>query len=293
MKSTTTDKYAEKQAQINLKRKEVITRYSSLWANMIFNWSTQGLDDMVWLMYSANYLFRTDNVRWAIDPLSLNWRIPYAPEMELCHDLQPLSFVLLTHSHKDHLDINLLSSLQHLPIRWIIPEFLLPLIKIKVPICDKQIIVPHPLQPIEFEGFRITPFKGQHLVTHPDGTQTGVPEMGYMVEYKDKRWLFPGDTRVYDAKLFPLFGDIDILFAHLWLGRGAALVDPPQLIEAFCQFCADLEPERIILTHIEELGRDADDYWDSWHVNNILSQFQQKFPKIPIVPTHLGEGVRI
>jgi hypothetical protein len=72
MKSTITDKYAEKQTQINLKRKEVINRYPPLWANMILDWNTQGLDDMVWLHYSANYLFRTGNIRWAIDPLSLN-----------------------------------------------------------------------------------------------------------------------------------------------------------------------------------------------------------------------------
>jgi hypothetical protein len=65
--------------------------------------------------------------------------------MELCRDLHKLSFVLLTHSHKDHLDINLLSALLHLPILWIIPEFILPLIKANVPLHDKQILIPHPV----------------------------------------------------------------------------------------------------------------------------------------------------
>ena len=293
MKNIIIDKLEEKQTRIDQKRDEVIKRYPFLWAKMISEWNSQGKDDLVWMMYSANYLFRTANVRWAIDPLSLNWRIPDAPKMDLNHDLQTLSFVLLTHSHKDHLDFDLISSLQHLPILWVVPEFLIPLVLEKTELNESQIIVPHPLQPIEIEGFRIIPFEGQHLVTNPDGTSTGVLEMGYLVEYKDKRWLFPGDTRIYEAKRFPTFNRINTLFAHLWLGRGAALVDPPQLIEAFCQFCADFKPERVILTHIEELGRDADDFWDTSHVKNVISQFRWKYPDIPIVPARLGECVRI
>ena len=293
MKNITTDKFAEMQARISLKLKEAISKYPSLWAKMISKWKTQDRDDAVWLMYSANYLVRTAGVRWAIDPLSLNWRIPGAPKMDLCSDLQDLSFVLLTHSHNDHLDFDLLCELSHLPIRWIIPKFLIALIQEKVRLPGNQIVVPHPLKPIEFQGFRIVPFEGQHLIILPDGKESGVPEMGYLVEFKDKRWLFPGDTRIYSADRFPAFGDVNALFAHLWLGRGAALDDLQQMIDAFCQFCADLKPERIILAHIEELGRDAGDFWDDSHINEVLSRFQIKFPSIPIVPVRMGEFVSL
>jgi L-ascorbate metabolism protein UlaG (beta-lactamase superfamily) len=293
MKNTITTRFAEKQAQISLKRKETIDRYPALWANMISEWNTPGADDMVWMMYSANYLFRTGNVRWAIDPLSLDWRLPEAPIMNLCRELQDLSFVLLTHSHKDHLDFKLLSALRYLPIRWVVPEFLLSLIQKKVGLLEEQILIPHPFQPMEFEGFRITPYDGQHMVKYPDGMSTGVQEMAYLVECSGKRWLFPGDTRIYDAKRHPIFDPIDTLFAHVWLGRSAALMDPPQLLGDFCQFCADIQPGRVILTHIEELGRDADNYWDTSHVKRIISHFQLKFPDIPIVPACMGERVTL
>ena len=209
------------------------------------------------------------------------------------HDLQNLSFVLLTHSHKDHLDFDLISALEQFPIRWVIPEYLIPLILQKTHISENQILVPHPLKPIEIEGLRILPFEGQHLVTYPNGLQTGVQEMGYFVERKDKRWLFPGDTRIFDASRFPILIKSGILFAHLWLGRGAALAKPPQFVEAFCKFCAGMKPERIILTHIEELGRDADDFWDSFHINNVLCYFHQNYTNIPITSAYIGECVKI
>ena len=100
----------------------------------------------------------------------------------------------------------------------------------------------------------------------------GVPATGYLVEFQNKRWLFPGDTRTYDASQLPSFGPVDGLFAHLWLGRGCALMDEPPLLDAFCQFCLDLQPRRIILTHLNEFGRDADDFWDEEHAEKLCSK---------------------
>ena len=233
MKNIITDKFEEKQVQIHLKRNELKGRYPSLWEKMISEWNSEGMDDLVWLTYSANYLFRTANVRWAIDPLSLNWRIPEAPKMDLTHDLQNLSFVLLTHSHKDHLDFDLISALKQFPIRWIIPEYLIPLILQKTQISENQILVPHPLKPIEIEGLRILPFEGQHLVTHPNGLQTGVQEMGYLVEKKDKRWLFPGDTRIFDASRFPTFDKIRYSFCSSLVGARRCISQTASICGSF------------------------------------------------------------
>jgi L-ascorbate metabolism protein UlaG (beta-lactamase superfamily) len=293
MKNTTTVQFAEKQTRISRKRKELIDRYPALWKKMIAEWNTPCKDDTAWLMYSANYLLRTGNIQWALDPLSLKWRVPGAPIVDLCRDLQNLSFVLLTHSHRDHLDFDLLSALRHLPVCWVVPEFLLPLISAEVELPAGQILIPHPLQLIELEGIHILPFEGQHLVSQPDGRVNGVPSMAYMIEYSGKRWLFPGDTRVYDSKRLPAFGPVDTLFAHLWLGRGSALEDPPQEMDAFCQFCADFHPERVILTHLEEMGRDADDFWDAEHAQKIITHFQRNFLNIPMIPAYIGEHVNL
>ncbi len=49
--------------------------------------------------------------------------------MDVARDLKDLDFVLLTHRHKDHLDLGLLRALRHLPIRWVVPEAILPLVQ--------------------------------------------------------------------------------------------------------------------------------------------------------------------
>src|SRR5512146_2738091 len=89
---------------------------------MVAEWNQPGATDGAWLMYSANYLLRTGGVRWAIDPLRLERRLPGAPAQDYARDLAGLSFVVLTHRHSDHLDIPLLRSLRHLPLSWIIPR---------------------------------------------------------------------------------------------------------------------------------------------------------------------------
>jgi len=291
MKNITTTRFSEKQAEILQKREQVIDHYPAFWTKIVSAWNTPGADDAAWLMYSANYLVRTGDVRWAIDPFSLNWRLPDAPKVDICRDLSSLSFVLLTHSHKDHLDLDLIYALRDLPILWVIPEFLIPMIQEWTDLPKKQILIPHPPQPLEMGELRITPFEGQHLVDNLDGTINGVPEMGYLVENSSKRWLFPGDTRVYKAARLPAFGPVDTLIAHLWLGRRAALLDTPPYLEAFCKFCADLQPGRVVLTHIEELGRTADDYWDGVHVNATVDHFQKEYPGIPILPVRMGEKI--
>ena len=293
MKNIITARFIEKQTQIDLRRKEVVEHYPEVWAAMISEWNMPNSEDRVWMMGSANYLFHTGGVHWAIDPLSLNWRISDAAKMDLAHDLQNLSFVLLTHSHVDHLDYGLIAACQELPIRWIVPDFLVSTLNERINFPLSRMTIAHQGQPLDFDGFRITPFEGQHLVTHPDGTTTGVPEMGCLVEHSDKRWLFPGDTRIYDPKLLPDFGIVDVLFAHLWLGRGSALLEPPPLLDAFCRFCVDLHPAKIILTHMEEWGRDAHDFWDGSHVQQVLDQFQRQSPAIQVTPAYFGESLKL
>ncbi len=183
---------------------------------------------------------------------------------------------MLTHRHADHLDFNLIKSLRHLPIRWVIPDYILPQVQSEAGLPAEQIVTPQPLQPIEIHGVHLLPFVGLHWEAAPseNGPQHGVPEMGYLVEFNNKRWLFPGDTRDFKTELLPSFGSVDGLFAHLWLGRGCALMEEPPLLDAFCQFCVDLQPKQVVLTHLEELGREADDYWDARHAEKVMSHCQ-------------------
>jgi L-ascorbate metabolism protein UlaG (beta-lactamase superfamily) len=287
------DPSTEKQVLIDRQRERMIVRYPSLWNKTISEWKSPGPEDRAWLMYSANYLFRTQGVRWAIDPLRLINRLPSAVEMDVAHDLMDLDFVLLTHRHIDHLDIGLLRLLQDLPILWVIPEAILPLVQKQVSLTAEQILVPKAGLPFELNGLWITPFDGLHWEDAPDfpDGRRGVPATGYLVEVNGKRWLFPGDTRTFDPNSLPAFSRLDVLFAHLWLGRAAALQTYPPLLDDFCHFCLALQPHRIILTHLEEWGRTASDFWDSGHAERVVSVFNTLAPFLQVEVAGMGDSI--
>jgi L-ascorbate metabolism protein UlaG (beta-lactamase superfamily) len=291
MINTTTDRFTEKQALIALKRQALCQRYPSLWSQIVTDWGSDNPEDAAWLTYSANYLLRCQGVRFAIDPLALHWRVPEATEVDIAHDLQPLSFVLLTHDHRDHLDLALIRSLSGYPIRWVVPQFLIEKVLAETGLAEEKVIVPKVMKPFEIEGLTILPFEGQHLITYYDGTCKGVPEMSYLIESAGRRWLFPGDTRVYDLSRIPKFGPVDLLFMHLWLGHGKALAGGNAVLQDFCSFGAGLQPRRMAITHLEEFGRDADDFIDDEHVRLVRQVVETSYPSIDSFSVHTGEKV--
>jgi L-ascorbate metabolism protein UlaG (beta-lactamase superfamily) len=265
-------------------------RYPALWEKIVAEWRSAGPADRAWLTYAANYLFRTGGVRWALDPLTFAWRLKgAAPEVEVAA-LGEAAFILLTHRHADHLDLDLLSALRSFPLCWVVPESLLPLVTGPGGLPREKILVPAPLQPLELPGVRITPFDGLHWQTGADGARQGVPALGYLAEFAGQRWLFPGDTRTYDASQLPDFGPLDGLVAHLWLGGGAARQEPPPLVDEFCRFCLDLRPGRVVLTHLQEFGRGADDFWDEAHLAAVQTKFQALAPALPVQAVFTGDS---
>lgn len=231
-----------------------------------------------------------------MDPIRLKQRVPEASVFDITEDLNKLSFVLLTHRHADHLDFELIRALRQLPIFWIVPEAILHLVQGETDLPSDQIIVPTPLQQIDLQGVRITAFDGLHWEKPSDvetDTLRGVHTTGYLIEFKDKRWLFPGDTRTYDARQLPAFGPVDGLFAHVWLGRGCAQEDEPPLLNAFCRFCLDLQPRRIVLTHLHEFGRAVEDYWNEEHAQEVSWEIQKMSPGISVNRPSLGDSVVI
>lgn len=276
------------QAQVEQRRLERIASYPVLWAQVTAAWREDSPADRLWLIYSANYLIHSAGVRWAIDPLTLAHRLPAAPAVPV-EDLQGLSFVLFTHSHADHLDLRLIHALSHLPISWVVPLPLLDRVIIQADVPAAQVIVPHFGQSIRLFGIDILPFEG----IHRQPGKSSVPATAYQVTFNHKRWLFPGDMRSYDASLLPDFGPLDGLFAHLWLGGGCAVQDEPPLLDAFCRFCLDLQPRRIILTHLEELGRQAQDYWDARHARLVVDRLGQLAPGLPVNCAFMGRCVEL
>jgi L-ascorbate metabolism protein UlaG (beta-lactamase superfamily) len=222
-------------------------QYLSQWERMLAEWSSASKGDHAWLLYSANYLLVTGGIRWAVDPLTLHSRVPGMPQGDISA-LVALDYILLTHRHADHLDMSLLRQLKEYPIKWIVPEFMLSTLQ-PLKLHPDNVIVMRHMQPIHLNNLTITPFDGLHLV--PDaslpGGQRGVPAMGYLAEFNGKKWLFPGDTRVFDASRLPSFGPVDGLCMHVWLGKEEALNSQLPLLEHICRFCLDLQPKRILL----------------------------------------------
>jgi hypothetical protein len=115
------DPTKQRQAEIEARRVQIVREYPVLWKVLIQQWLKHPAEHWVGLTYSANYLFRTRGIRWAIDPFTLHARLPNALPVNSAQDLQGMSFILLTHRHADHLDREILRTLRELPIQWVVP----------------------------------------------------------------------------------------------------------------------------------------------------------------------------
>jgi L-ascorbate metabolism protein UlaG (beta-lactamase superfamily) len=266
--------------------------YPQLWQRMLSEWSRPAEGDRAWLLYSANYLLCTAGVRWALDPLALRQRLPAAPQVD-ASPLVGLDYIVLTHRHADHLDLALLGELRSFPARWIIPEDMLPLLD-SLHLPPEKVIVPRLLQTLHLGGLSLTPFDGLHWEAAPDrpGGLRGVPATGYLAGFSGKRWLFAGDVRTYDALQMPDFGRLDGMFAHLWLGRGAALQADLPLVEPFCRFCLDLQAPRVVVTHLNEYGRPPAELWAERHFQTVYACFQSLAPQVQVRSARMGEAVQ-
>lgn len=280
-----TERWTATRAEIDKRIQTTLAAYPAQWQQMIDDWR-QADKDAAWLMYAANYLFHTADVRWAIDPYLLFSRLNHPHQTPCKEDLRDLQLVVLTHAHADHLDLKLIADLQNLPITWVIPAFMLERIMQNVSLQERQVRIPVPGEPIQFDGLTLVPFEGLHI---HDGQ--GVPEMGYRAEFNRKSWLFPGDIRVFEPARLPDFGHLDGVFAHLWLGKACALHSPPPLLEEFCAFFASLHPDRMAVSHLEELGRTPEDFWTESHYQLVANRMASLAPETQVQMVKCSQGI--
>ncbi|HOZ37511.1 MAG TPA: MBL fold metallo-hydrolase [Anaerolineaceae bacterium] len=279
--------FEDQQARIALLAKTAVEGYHALWEQMVAQWRAAETD-AAWLTYCANYLFHTAGVHWALDPLSLFSRLSLPNNLDFANDLAPLEAVVLTHRHADHLDLELLSDLVDLPISWIVPEFMLKEVQTIFMGKTPKVVIPQPGVPIQIKNLVLTPFEGLHF---RDGN--GVPEMGYLAEFSGKRWAFPGDTRLFPPESLTKLGSLDGIFAHLWLGKKCALYETPPLLEDFCRFITEPAPRRLVVTHMHELARKPDDFWDTSHFSQVNARCGELNPEILITPAWTGMSVEL
>lgn len=260
--------------------------YSNQWNLVVNDWNTQKMTDAAWLTYAANYLLFTGGTRWAIDPFSMSTRVSSIQEPDFANDLKKLEFVALSHAHNDHLDLKLIDSLSDLSIKWIIPQHMLDKVLAKTHLKQQNVIIPNNGESITLGSVTLTPFDSLHF--HDLG---GIEETGYLVEFNNKRWLFPGDIRNYDVNRLPALGKLDGTFAHLWLGKGHAKDKRPPYLDAFVAFHAALAPAKLVITHLDEFGRAEDELWDDKHYMMVSKEIHAVAPSISVKMAKVGMKV--
>lgn len=244
----------------------VLRRYAERYRE-IFGDIERGLartDDAFWLMGAANYIFSTGGVRCVVDPMFTTPRdhssLRALGEERAKKLLSTMRFMLLTHSHADHFDPEVMRLCPD--VEWIVPEHLAAMMPEG---CRRTVIGENGV--IEREGIVIRAFPGFH---YDAGTTHGVPETGYMVEAGAHRILMPADVRDYGNRL-PDMGRATHLFMHVWLGRANALNYPcGDYPDQVAEFALSARPEKIYLTHLMEAARVPEDLWTYAHAGLVM-----------------------
>lgn len=273
-----------RQLQRDLER--AVAGYGELWRHFTDEWRDTQTGNYMWLTYAANYLFACNGYRWAIDPFAMSARVSSLQAQDYRVDLAPLSLVLLTHTHNDHLDLALVRNLVDMDVQWVIPSEIQELFVRKIGRTPDEVITPIPGQWITAGPLRLLPFDSLHMRGH-----RGVQEIGYLVEMENQRWLFPGDIRNFDFSGLPGFGRLDVVVAHLWLGKAHALDEFPPLLAEFSDFFTRFETERLIITHLNEFGRDETELWRKEHFDLVRLEILRRCPGMRVEKALMGDQV--
>ena len=261
--------------------------YNKQWKNVFEQLQLQEFDHHMWLLGPSSYVLSTNGIRWGMD---LQFRMPWIADTVrdvLVNDLATLDFIILTHEHSDHLDYFLLSMLRDVPITWLIPIFFNRDKILDTGISPDRITWIEADQVYDLGKLTITTFNSLHF--RPDGR--GVPELGFLVDTSLSRLLFPSDVREYDAAKVPDFEQVDCLFTHVWLGDGNALNLPcePYLTD-ICDFSLALNPKRVYLTHLYEIGRPIEAMWTYTHAGLMADGLLGLNPYLDIVVPRIGKA---
>ncbi|MCR5264721.1 MAG: MBL fold metallo-hydrolase [Clostridiales bacterium] len=218
----------------------------------------------------ASYRLDIDGTRLLIDPVfRFGWQKESVAE-RWKRDLADADGVIYTHSHADHYDPDLVREARDGGANIYLPDFIMPQ--------DTSGISPiKEGKSFTIGKINITPYRSAHY--SPDG-MTGVPSYGYIIEYTSGVLLFPCDVRNYDTTLLP---DIraDIVFAHVWLGRGNALNLPcePYLFD-FARFVLTPRPSKVFLAHLYEIGREPCEMWTYVHAGLCIDAMNAADPSV-------------
>ena len=270
--------------KIHVEKEQIVSNYKINWDRMITDWKSPSQKDAFWLMFSACYLFKTNNIGWALDPVSLLNRISKPHQTDFVNDLKGLSFVLISHLDADHFDKILINHLSECNIKWVIPYCIAEKFIETTTLKPENIVVVHAGDTINLNGITIKIYDG----FHSDATKIE-PSASFYVNTGVKKMFFPGDTRCYLPSILPAVTPVDSFFAHLWLGYESTLDGDWDLLIPFCEFCVALKPKNVILAHLFEVFRANHSYWNLSHAKKVKNIFEIKYPDVSVKSPLLTE----
>ena len=208
------------------------------------------------LIGPASYLLRLGDKRFAIDPSACHLPGEESIRTQLFETLRHYDGVIATHNHYDHYDGKLLTMLApHLPCYM--ADFMPDLPGIHRIKAGETLS----LGEAGFTFFKSPHSRGESLVD----------ELGFLVEFRGRRHLFPVDVRTYDPAVIPVEGPVDTLISHLWLGRVQALIhgNQAEYIEDFIAFANSFSPKKTVIGHLCDPRRIIPDMWSPLHVARV------------------------
>lgn len=275
------EKYGEMFDKINLS-------YGKKVENIVKGLHDDRLDNCFWLCGPSGYVFKTNRAKWAIDPC-IRTESMKKSSGKFISALSELDFIVLSHSHEDHFDRELVSLLADSQVNWYIPSFFSKSEIAKTGLHKDRITYIDNKDCFCEKGVDFNCFTSAHF-GNDNGKIKGCDELGFLIKTAGKNILMPGDVRNYDFA-FPSFERVDCMFAHVWLGYGKAKGLPDEeMLSAFTRFVCKFSPENVYLAHIYD-KRPSDSLWTYSHAGICADEILCERPEINVMIPAVGQIV--
>ena len=206
----------------------------------------------------ASYVLKFGDTKIAVDPSLWEIDLPDSVRREYIELLASCDALVITHLDCDHYDESVLDELKG-RVTLYIPDFA-EYPGYAVGNGDK----------VQIGECKLTFFEGAHSTP-----ERFMPEYGFSVCFGGKNYVFPADVRDYE-KPHPDFGKVEVLVAHLWLGKANALnLSYNPYVDKFADFVNGFSPKRVLLGHMLDFRRSIEDMWSEIHMDAVVGKIPE------------------
>lgn len=229
----------------------------------------------IWLAGPTSYLFSLDGQKFAVDLQIRREKDLRRIAASLHADTAPISFILITHPHADHMCLPLMKLLRDTPIRWYIPADIPDSMFWEAELRAENVTRVHHGDVIREGDVTIQVFNSCHV--RPG--KAPYPQCGYKIVSPSGSVLMPVDVRNYQFRDYPDFGRVDLCISHVWAGDDA--LHPENylpMLKQFAQFSAQFASKRYFLCHLYEIGRTGEFMWHHGHADIAAQHIRMLLP---------------